>query len=65
MLKGLLRKIPAQLIEVKMDSSSAATPITKLGGYDFFKSIGSPQNVVAPMVFVFVAVVSLSFSCGM
>lgn len=23
---------------------------TKLGGYDFYKSIGSPQNVLAPMV---------------
>ncbi|KAL7420249.1 tRNA dihydrouridine synthase [Cryptotrichosporon argae] len=31
-------------------SSSSSTLPSKLGGYDFYRSIGSPQHIVAPMV---------------
>ena len=30
--------------------SGPSTPATKLGGYDFYRKIGSPKYIVAPMV---------------
>ncbi|KAG2372904.1 hypothetical protein C9374_013026 [Naegleria lovaniensis] len=33
-----------------VDKSTRIIPDTKLGGYEFWKSIGSPKHVVAPMV---------------
>lgn len=42
-----------QVIVEKMDLDLPAPPVSKkqkLGGYDFYRSIGSPRYVVAPMV---------------
>ena len=36
--------------ERQTSETNQPTPETKLGGYDFWKSIGAPKHVVAPMV---------------
>lgn len=34
----------------EVPESGPSTPATKLGGYDFYRKLGSPKYVVAPMV---------------
>jgi hypothetical protein len=40
----------AAAVEASSSTATAESKHQKLGGYDFYKSIGSPKWVVAPMV---------------